>query len=200
MFTKILLESTPKRFYWDFGFMLSALLMMSFASLAPSAYAESGFYSLKTALNGSKKDLDFASLKGKVVLIANTASECGYTPQYKGLQNLYETYKDQGLVVIGFPSKSFKQEFDSEDKVKQFCEFRYGVKFPLAKTQDVTGKQASPVFKYLSKQADDKGEVKWNFEKFLVDRQGKEVQRFRSRVEPKDMESHIKKLLAEKTN
>ncbi len=183
------------------AFAQHVLVLIVLAAIFPatgSRAADSNFYALKTPLNGSKSELDFASLQGKVVLIANTASECGYTPQYKGLQKLYDTYKDQGLVVIGFPSNSFKQEFSSEEKVKQFCEFRYGVKFPLAKTQDVVGEQASPVFNYLIAQAKDKTPVKWNFEKFLIDRKGQNVQRFRSRVKPEEIEDNIKKLLATK--
>jgi glutathione peroxidase len=120
--------------------------------------------------------------KKKAFLIVNTASKCGYTDQYEGLQKLYESHKDQGLVVLGFPSNDFGgQEPENNSKIKKFCKLNYGVKFPLFSKGPVKGGEAQPLFQWLTKAG---GPVKWNFEKFLVDAQGKLIKRFRSGVTP----------------
>ena len=134
------------------------------------------------------KEVDLAQYKGKVVLLVNVASECGYTPQYKGLQELYETYKDQGVVVIGVPSNEFgKQEPGSNADIQKFCSTNYKVTFPLMAKVVVKGTGKVPLYEYLTSKAtnpDYAGEVGWNFEKFLIGKSGRVVARYKSSVEP----------------
>ncbi len=137
-----------------------------------------------TSIDGKKVDL--AQFKGKKILIVNTASKCGYTKQYAGLQELSEQH-GKDLVVIGFPSGNFReQEFGTNDEIQEFCEKNYGVTFLLAEKTEVKGNAISPLFAYLTTadNPDFKGDIDWNFEKFLIDEQGKLVHRFRSKVEP----------------
>ena len=132
------------------------------------------------------KTLDLRKFKGKKVLIVNTASKCGYTPQYAELQKLSEQYKGK-VVVIGIPANNFKdQEPGSNLNIKEFCKQNYGVTFTLAEKLSVKGDDMAELFKYLTsaENPDFKGEVKWNFEKFLIDENGKLVHRFRSAVKP----------------
>lgn len=134
------------------------------------------------------KKISLSAYKGKVLLIVNTASRCGYTPQYRELQSLYENYKAKGLVVLGFPSNDFGgQEPGSNQEIATFCEQNFGVSFPVFAKGPVSGESKQAFFKYLTEQvdADLRGEVAWNFEKFLVDKKGKVVARYRSSVEPK---------------
>ncbi len=135
---------------------------------------------------GSPKSLgDYA---GKVLLIVNVASYCGYTPQYKGLEALYQKYRDQGLELLAFPCNDYgAQEPDSNDKIQQFCETRYGVTFPLFDKLHAKGANQHPLYAKLS-QTQPKGEVSWNFEKFLVNKQGEVVGRYRSAVAPDSSE------------
>lgn len=139
-----------------------------------------------TLMDGSSTTLgDFS---GRVVLVVNVASRCGFTPQYTALEQLYETYKDRGFTVLGFPSNQFLQELSSDEKVAEFCSTNYGVTFPMSQRVKVNGKKAHPVFTALHDVADTKGEdgkVKWNFEKFLILPNG-EVHRFRSSTVPDD--------------
>lgn len=153
----------------------------------------SPLYSIKTqSIKGGPMSLD--TYKGKVVLVANIASQCGYTPQLKPLQSLYNKYKDQGLVVLGVPSNQFGgQTPESDEGVAKFCTNEYGVNFPLTQKAEVKGDSKTELFKFLTNNAPDKGEVKWNFEKFLVDRSGKVVARYRSAVEP-DAKEVIEKI------
>lgn len=139
-----------------------------------------------------------AAYKGKVVLVVNTASKCGFTPQFKGLEALYQQYKDQGLEVIGFPCNQFKeQDPGSNAEIKSFCELNYGVTFEIFQKIDVKGPDQHPIYKFLTSQ--QKGlmgsEVKWNFTKFLVDREGNVVKRFASTVKPEKINRHIEALL-----
>lgn len=122
---------------------------------------------------------------GNVTLIVNTASSCGFTPQFEGLEKLYQQYKEQGFVIIGFPSDSFFQEHDDAEKTAEVCYLNYGVTFPMLATSSVLGKKANPVFKHLNKQL---GMPKWNFNKYLIDRNGKPVKHFGSRTAPDDKE------------
>ena len=131
------------------------------------------------ALDG--KPVSFADSKGKVLLIVNTASECGFTGQYAGLEALYSKYKDKGLVVLGFPSNDFRQEPGSGEEIAKFCKVRYGVTFPLFEKGPVSGGSASPVFKFLSRKH---GEPKWNFYKYLVGKNGQVLAQYSSRVSP----------------
>ncbi len=139
-----------------------------------------------TGIDG--KEVDLATYKGKVVLLVNVASECGYTPQYKGLQELYEKYGKDGLVVIGVPSNDFgKQEPGTNAEILEFCRNNYKVTFPMLAKVVVKGEKKVPLYQFLTSKATDPkfaGEVGWNFEKFLVNRKGEVVGRFKSGVEP----------------
>ncbi len=133
------------------------------------------------------KSLDFTKFRKQVLVIANTASRCGYTDQYGSLEKLYKKFKKQGVMVVGFPSNSFKQELKEDTKIASFCKKNYGVTFPLARKSAVKGSQVNPVFKYLTSTAphDNKGSaVAWNFEKFITDRNGVVKYRFRSSIDP----------------
>jgi len=157
----------------------------------------SEFYNLKTKLPGDK-EYDFEQLKGKVVLVVNVASKCGFTPQYKGLQGLHDKYKDKGLVILGFPSNQFGQELENDASVAAFCERNHGVTFPLMATSDVNGDGANEVYKYLkSRKSGLLGltRIKWNFEKFLIDKEGKVVNRWASTTSPDAIDPEIAKLL-----
>ena len=139
------------------------------------------------------------SYEKQVMLIVNTASKCGFTPQYEGLEELYEKYKDQGFVVLGFPCNQFgSQEPGSESDIAEFCQLNYGVSFPMFAKIDVNGDDADPLYKYLKKS--QKGilgseKIKWNFTKFLVNRDGKVIDRFAPTVKPKDLTKDIEALL-----
>jgi len=136
------------------------------------------------------KEIDLSQYKGKVLLFVNVASECGYTGQYAALQKLYAAHKDEGLVVVGVPSNEFGgQEPGKDAEIAKFCDTNYKVTFPLLAKTEVNGADASPIYRYLTaKQNGHAGEVKWNFEKFLVGRDGKIVSRFKSDVEPDNAE------------
>jgi glutathione peroxidase len=129
-------------------------------------------------------DYDLAQLKGKVVLIVNVASKCGYTPQYKGLESLYEAKKDRGLVIVGFPANNFKgQEPGTNEQIKQFCTSKYNVTFPMMSKISVKGDDKHPLYQMLTR---EKGEVTWNFNKFLVGRDGKLIEHFDNKTKPDD--------------
>jgi glutathione peroxidase len=160
--------------------------------LTPSIYDFS-----VTTLEG--QPLNLSTYKNKVLLIVNTASQCGFTPQYQGLQALYDKYASQGLEIFGFPCNQFgQQEPGSASEIQSFCETRFGVKFPLFQKVDVNGSNAHPLFQYLTKAAlglFGTETVKWNFTKFLVDRNGKVVERYASMAKPEDLDRAIQKLL-----
>jgi glutathione peroxidase len=145
------------------------------------------------------EDLSLSTFKGKVLLIVNVASKCGFTRQYDGLEKLYEKYKDQGFVVLGFPCNQFgDQEPGSESEIKTFCETSFGVKFPMFAKIDVNGSDAHPLYQYLSHAK--KGllgipQIKWNFTKFLIDKQGAVIDRYAPSTEPADISKDIEKLL-----
>ncbi len=144
------------------------------------------------------QEINIEAYKGKVILIVNTASKCGLTPQYEGLEKLYQDYKDQGLVILGFPCNQFAgQEPDSEDKIAGGCLINYGVSFPMFAKINVNGKDAHPLFKYLKSEL--KGTfcnaVKWNFTKFLIGRDGKPYKRFSPITKPEKMRQDIESLL-----
>lgn len=136
------------------------------------------------------KIIDLSIYKGKKILIVNTASECGYTPQYEGLQQLYSKYKDR-LVIIGFPANNFgEQEPGNNSEIKGFCSKNYGVTFPMMSKVSVAGDDIDPFFKWLTEQPnpDFTGAIKWNFEKILIDENGKVIHRFRSKTTPMSTE------------
>ena len=172
------------------------------------------------ALNNKGVEVDFSQYEGQVLMIVNTASKCGFTPQYDGLEALYQKYKDQGLVIIGFPCDQFAhQEPGSDEEIAEFCRLNHGVTFPLMKKIDVNGENAHPIYKYLkstapteeykgikakathamlkglSKSAKNDDDILWNFTKFLISRDGAIVKRFPPTTEPADFENDIKEML-----
>ncbi|WP_311285151.1 glutathione peroxidase [Rossellomorea marisflavi] len=157
----------------------------------------SSLYDL-TVKKSDGSDVALEEYEGKVMLIVNTASKCGFTPQFKELQGLYEEYKEQGLVVLGFPCDQFmNQEFDNQDEILEFCQVNYGVSFPMFAKVDVKGKDAHPLFKYLTKEK--KGlllsDIKWNFTKFLISKDGEVYDRYSPQTNPRKIEDDIMKLL-----
>ncbi|EEL29108.1 Glutathione peroxidase bsaA [Bacillus cereus Rock1-15] len=155
-------------------------------------------FSAKT-ITGEEKSLK--DYKGKALLIVNVASKCGFTPQYKGLQEVYDKYKDQGLEVLGFPCNQFGgQEPGTEADITSFCELNYGVNFPMFAKVDVKGDKAHPLYTYMTEQAPGllgMKAVKWNFTKFLIGKDGKVVGRFAPQTKPVDLEVEIEKVLGE---
>ncbi len=142
----------------------------------------------------SSEQLDFCkAFQGKVILAVNTASNCGYTPQFKGLEALYQKYKDQGLVVIGFPSNDFNQEFAEPEKTANVCYINYGVTFPMLEKSVVTGSSANAFFQKLIKATGH--EPEWNFNKYLIGRDGSSIEAFASNVTPGELDSKISSLL-----
>ncbi len=157
-----------------------------------------GIYDFKAkTIDGREQSL--ADFRGQALLIVNTASGCGFTPQYKGLEQLYETYKDRKFSVLGFPCNQFgNQESGSEADIKSFCEMNFGVKFPLFAKIDVKGPKAHPLYQYLVKEKPGflgLKDIKWNFTKFLVDKNGKVVKRYAPTVKPEAITADIEKLL-----
>jgi glutathione peroxidase len=154
-------------------------------------------FSAQTLTGKARKLSDF---RGSVLLVVNTASKCGFTPQYAGLEALYKKYKDRGLVVLGFPSNQFgEQEPGPDSEIAEFCEMNYGVSFPMFSKVDVNGDAAHPLFKYLA--SNKKGlmgsqAIKWNFTKFLVGRDGTVLERYAPTTKPEDLGPDVEKALA----
>ncbi len=148
-------------------------------------------------LNG--EDVPLEKFQGKALLIVNVASKCGFTPQYKGLEEIYRKYKDKGFEVLGFPCNQFgAQEPGDAEEIKNFCSLTYDVSFPMFQKVDVNGDEAHPLYQYLKKE--EKGilgteAIKWNFTKFLVDKNGKVVERFAPQTKPEDLGKDIEKVL-----
>ena len=172
------------------------------------------------ALNNKGEEIEMSQYKGKVLMIVNTASKCGFTPQYDGLEDLYKKYKEQGLVILGFPCDQFAhQEPGSDEEIAEFCRINHGVTFPLMKKIDVNGENAHPIFEYLksqspkeeykglkakathtmlkgvSKSAKKEGDILWNFTKFLISKDGSVIKRFAPVAEPKEMDAEIATML-----
>ncbi len=190
-----------------FALAMSAILLVSIPLGMVSAQTASK--QPTSVLDFTMKDIDgkdvpLAKFQGKVLLIVNTASQCGYTPQYKGLQEIYQKYKDQGFEILAFPANEFgAQEPGTDDQIKQFCSSNYKVSFPLFSKIVVTGKGIHPLYEFLTGEATDPkhaGPIPWNFAKFLVNRKGEVVSRFEPGVKPEspELSSAIEKALAEK--
>jgi glutathione peroxidase len=152
-----------------------------------------------TAQDIAGKDIDLSAYRGKVLLIVNTASKCGFTPQYKGLQALFEKYRERGLEVLGFPCNQFgHQEPGDEAAISEFCELNFGVDFPLFGKIDVNGDNAHPLYRHLKEEAPGllgSKAVKWNFTKFLVNRDGKVVKRYAPTDKPESLAKDVEALL-----
>lgn len=168
---------------------------------APATPQAASFFDLSAQPIEGQNPVPLSQYSGKTVLVVNVASRCGYTPQYKGLQSLYEKYQGKGLVILGFPSNDFGgQEPGSNSEIKKFCSKNYGVSFPLFAKSPVSGPKKNPVYRYLVSAAEPLsagGEVAWNFEKFLISKKGQVVGRFKSSVAPddKDLIAAIEKQL-----
>jgi glutathione peroxidase len=167
-----------------FRIVVIALAVMG-VHMADTLAQTGSLHELKaTSIDGAEAPL--STYKGKVLLVVNVASRCGYTSQYDGLQQLYTTYKSRGFEVLGFPSNDFGgQEPGSDAEIKGFCSSKFGVNFPMFSKVSVTGPSKCPVYEYLTRTSGG-SEVAWNFEKFLVDKSGKVVSRYPSRVAPSD--------------
>ncbi len=163
------------------------LLLTLVSPLARGASAKTLFDFKAATIDGAEKPL--AQFKTNAILVVNSASECGYTPQYKGLQELYQKYSARGFTILAFPSNDFGgQEPGTNAEIKKFCDLRYKVKFPLFSKAPVSGVAIQPLFAWLTTEANPalKGEVAWNFEKFLLDGQGRLVARYKSKITPSD--------------
>ena len=132
----------------------------------------------------SGETINLSDYKSKVVLLVNTASKCGFTPQYSGLQKIYERYKDDGLIVLGVPTNDFNQELSKESDVKEFCEIRFGVEFPMSSIQPIRGENAHPIYKWIQSNVSVIGQPRWNFHKYLIGKDGKIINWFSSMTSP----------------
>ena len=151
-----------------------------------------------TPQNSAGKERPLEEFQGKVLLIVNTASKCGFTPQFAGLEELYEKYHDKGVEILGFPCNQFgKQDPGSNDEIQEFCQLNYGVSFPMFGKIEVNGAGTDPLFKHLKDEAPGflGGRIKWNFTKFLVDTSGHVIKRYAPTVKPQDIEKDIVALL-----
>jgi len=177
-------------------YLLSIVLMLAISLNAQEQKMSIYDFNVKD-IDG--KDISLSKYKGKVLLIVNVASECGFTPQYAGLEKLYQEYKDKDFMILGFPSNQFaNQEPASNGEIKFFCHENYDVHFDMFSKVDVNGEDASPLYKYLKKQQGGflwMDSIKWNFTKFLVDADGNVVDRFAPVTKPQDIKKDIEKLL-----
>jgi Glutathione peroxidase len=158
---------------------------------------KSQFYHF-TALSLQGKGIGMSAYEGKTILVVNTASKCGFTPQFEGLEKLYEKYKDKGLVILGFPCNQFaNQEPGDEKSIADGCLLNYGVTFPMFSKIEVNGENAHPIYKYLKKQRSSfwGSRIKWNFTKFLIDANGKPVKRFAPATRPREIDNYLQKYL-----
>lgn len=198
---------------------MAVMMLLLLAACTQNNKKMATIYDFK-ALSNRGEEVDMAQYRGKVLMIVNTASKCGFTPQYDGLEELYQKYKDQGLVIIGFPCDQFAhQEPGSDEEIAEFCRINHGVTFQLMKKVDVNGENAHPIFEYLksqapteeykglkakathtmlkgiSKSAKKESDILWNFTKFIISRDGAVVKRFPPTTEPADFENDIKEML-----
>lgn len=187
-------------------FIISSLLILGIfvftrriqAQEATNSGAGQSVYDFKIkTMDGGEKSL--ADYRGQVILIVNTASHCGFTPQYTGLEKLYEKYKSQGFVILAFPANDFLgQEPGDDSTIKKFCELKYKTTFPLFSKISVKGPQIAPLYQYLTTASGFNGGITWNFNKFLIDRNGRVIARFGSKTTPMDsqVEAAVQKSLA----
>nr|WP_285817568.1 glutathione peroxidase [Echinimonas agarilytica] len=161
-----------------------AAISVGFTAVVQAADCPDTLKFMKRKLNSSETVNMCSEYKGKTLLIVNTASYCGFTPQFKGLEALYENYKDKDVVVLGFPSHDFNQEDKEEGKTAELCELTYGVKFPMFEPMAVRGDDADPLYRKLAEQAGES--PKWNFHKYVVDRSGKVIASFGAMTTPED--------------
>lgn len=164
-------------------------VLMALAMVLGTVNAQTGFYNLK-AKDIDGQEFDFSALKGKKVMIVNTASKCGFTPQYEQLQELYEKYGDKDFVVLGFPANNFMgQEPGTLEEIKEFCSVKFGVTFPMMEKISVKGKDIHPVYQWLTekeKNGVEDSKVKWNFQKYLINEKGELEKVYYSRTSPTD--------------
>lgn len=169
--------------------MRKITIILSLLVVTTVAFGQKSFYDFKvTDIDG--KEFNLASLKGKKVLVVNTASKCGYTPQYEQLESIYKNYGDEKFTVIAFPANNFNnQEPGTDAEVEEFCKKNYGVSFPIMSKISVKGNDMHPLYRWLTSKNENgvmDSEVKWNFQKYLIDEQGKLVQVYESKVKPDD--------------
>jgi len=159
--------------------------------------SNNSFYDFQAKLL-NRNEISMRDFQGKTIIVVNTASKCGLTPQYEGLEHLYRKYKDQGLVILGFPCNQFaKQESGSSQQIEEFCQLNYGVTFPMFDKIEVNGKNEHPIFSFLKMHLGGflNDDIKWNFTKFVIDKAGKPVKRFSPITKPEQMEAFIQKIL-----
>lgn len=172
--------------------ILIFFLLFSNSVLASDVYQ----FTVKTFEN---KEQSLSVYKGKVILVVNVASKCGFTYQYEGLEALYKKYSNKGFTILAFPSNQFLgQEPGSNEEIQKFCKLKYGVDFPVFAKVDVKGENAIPLFKWLVSQKGLTDEISWNFNKFLLNKKGQLISRYGSRTKPEELETDIEKLLTEK--
>ena len=199
--------------------MTSRSHILVFTSTNQTRILMAKIYDFK-ALTSKGKEIDFSEYQGKVLLIVNTASKCGFTPQFAGLEEMNQKYKDKGLVIIGFPCNQFKEQDPGSDaQIEEFCQLNYGVTFQIMKKTDVNGPDASPIFEYLKTQAptedynglkakathallkkisnsvEKESDILWNFTKFLISKDGETIKRFAPTTDPKDFEKDVEAML-----
>lgn len=169
---------------------MKTILLAIFVTLSTQLYAQKTMKTIHdfNVKSNDGKEFDLSTLKGKKVMIVNTASECGYTPQYEQLEELYKKYKNNGFVIIAFPSNDFGgQEPGSDEQIAQFCQKNYGVTFPIMSKVDIKGDNVHPLYKFLTSKNENgvaDAEVKWNFNKFLIDEEGRVVEHLPSKEKP----------------
>lgn len=175
---------------------MKKLFLAAVLALAATTYAadKDSVYQFKMKdIDG--KTVSLSKYKGKILMIVNVASKCGHTPQYAGLEKLYEKYKNDGFVILGFPCNQFReQEPGTDAEIKTFCTSKYNVTFPLFDKIEVNGENANPLYKFLKKAEPEEGgatEIGWNFTKFLIDRKGHPLKRFVTKIEPEETETAI---------
>lgn len=179
-------------------FWVTAMIFLTAMSIfAADKSREANIYGFK-AKDIDGKEVEMSKYNGKVLLVVNVASECGYTAQYDGLQKVYDKYKKQGFEVLGFPCNQFGgQEPGTEQEIKSFCSSKFNVTFPMFSKVDVNGDKAHPLFKYLTSNTDGfiTDAIKWNFTKFLIDKNGKVINRYGSNTKPESIAEDIEKAL-----